>query len=180
VTGSESGLEPAIDRESGALVAASRHNVRKLRGKQHTAADRGVCGVQVNASVPCGADGDAAMLSRPSGEPEQTVADHVSPTRRSLVTGAAVADTGEVPAPAKAVPGLVKPGCSEPARLHAAWLVNDVAARFNESVYVQHTSLKYHTLLVAALLNNYRSGYAFDDLSRGGAPDARPADRRRR
>jgi hypothetical protein len=146
------------------LVAAFRHDVHKLRGKQHAAADREVCGVRVNESVPCGADGDAAVLSRPDGEPEQTVENHVSPARLSLVTGATVADPGEAPASLEDVRGLVRPGCSDPAQLHAAWLVSDVAARFNESVYVPYTSLKYHTLLVAALLDNYRAGYGFDDL----------------
>ena len=155
---------PGGDGESGALVAAFRHDVHKLRGKQHASADQEVCGVRVNESVPCGADGDAAVLSRPSGEPEQTVANHVSPARLSLVTGATVADPDEVPASVEDVCGLVVPGCSGPAELHATWLVSDVVARFNESVYVPYTSLKYHTLLVAALLDNYRAGYAFDDL----------------
>ncbi|TKX87956.1 hypothetical protein EXE43_00615 [Halorubrum sp. SS5] len=146
------------------MVAAFRHDVHKLRGKRHASADREVCGVRVNESVPCGADGDAAVLSRPSGEPEETVANHVSPARLSLVTGATVADPGDVPAPVTAVRGLVRPECSDPARLHAEWVTSDVAARFNESVYVPYTSLKYHTLLVAALLDNYRAGHAFEDL----------------
>ncbi|WP_235681702.1 hypothetical protein [Halorubrum salinarum] len=164
MTGSESAQVPGGDGESGGLVAAFRHDVHKLRGKRHASADREVCGVRVNQSVPCGADGDAAVLSRPSGEPEQTVANHVSPARLSLVTGATVADPGEVPASVEDVRGLVRPGCSDPARLHAEWLTSDVAARFNESVYVPYTSLKYHTLLVAALLDNYRAGHAFEDL----------------
>ena len=162
MTEAESPLEPA--GESGALVAAFRHDVHKLRGKQHASADREVCGVAVNESVPCGADGDAAVLSRPDGDPEATVANHVSPARLSLVTGATVADPGDVPAPAATVRGLVRPGCSDPAELHAEWLTSDVAAWFNESVYVPYTSLKYHTLLVAALLDNYRAGHAFEDL----------------
>ena len=164
MTGSESAQEPGGDDESAALVAAFRHDVHKLRGKQHASADREVCGVAVNQSVPGGADGDAAVLSRPSGEPEETVANHVSPARLSLVTGAAVADPGEVPASVAAVRGLVRPGCSDPVRLHAEWLTSDVAAWFNESVYVPYTSLKHHTLLVAALLDNYRAGHAFEDL----------------
>jgi len=164
VTRAESAQEPAGDGESDALVAAFRHDVHKLRGRQHAAADREVCGVRVNESVSFGADGDAAVLSRPDGEPEQTVKNHASPARLSLVTGSTVADRGEVPASLEDVRGLVVPGCSDPERIHATWLVSDVAARFNESVYVPYTSLKYHTLLVAALLDNYRAGYAFDDL----------------
>ncbi|GAB7009046.1 hypothetical protein JCM31271_09890 [Halorubrum trueperi] len=120
--------------------------------------------MRVNESVPFGADGDAALLSRPSGEPEQTVKNHASPARLSLVTGAAAADPGEVPASLEEVRGLVVPGCSDPAELHATWLTSDVAARFNESVYFPYSSLKYHVLLVAALLDNYRAGHAFNDL----------------
>ncbi|TKX65059.1 hypothetical protein EXE40_17245, partial [Halorubrum sp. GN11GM_10-3_MGM] len=146
------------------LVAAYRHDVHKLRGRQHAAAAEEVCGVRVNESVPLGADRDAALLSRPDGEPEQTVKNHVSPARLSLVTGATVADSGAVPASGADVRGLVVPRCEEPARLHATWLTSGVAARFNESVYVPYTSLKYHTLLVAALLDNYRAGHAFNDL----------------
>lgn len=39
-----------------------------------------------------------------------------------------------------------------------------MAALFNESSYYPYTSLKYHTLLVAALLDNYRAGHDFADL----------------
>ena len=42
--------------------------------------------------------------------------------------------------------------------MHRAWLDSDVVAAFNESVYYPYTSLKYHTLLVAALVDNYRDG----------------------
>lgn len=162
MTGAESAQEPA--GESDPLVAAFRHDVHKLRGKQHEAGESEVCGVVVNESVPLGADGDAALLSRPEGEPEQTVKNHASPARLSLVTGATVASPDQVPASLEDVCGLVVPGCSDPGRLHATWLTSDVAARFNESVYFPYTSLKYHTLLVAALLDNYRAGHAFDDL----------------
>ncbi|MDL0118814.1 hypothetical protein PNQ29_03525 [Halobacterium salinarum] len=48
--------------------------------------------------------------------------------------------------------------------LHQAWLTSDVAARFNEAVSYPYTSLKYHTLLVATLLDNYRNGHQFNDL----------------
>ena len=47
---------------------------------------------------------------------------------------------------------------------HKRWLASDVATAFNESVYHPYTSLKYHTLLVAALLDNYRAGNEFSDL----------------
>jgi hypothetical protein len=48
--------------------------------------------------------------------------------------------------------------------MHRAWLESDVISAFNESVYYPNTSLKYHTLLVAALLDNYRAGHEFADL----------------
>lgn len=35
---------------------------------------------------------------------------------------------------------------------------------FNESIYYPYTSLKYHTLLTAALLDAYRAAHAFADL----------------
>jgi len=51
-----------------------------------------------------------------------------------------------------------------PDELHAAWLTSEAAAVVNESVYLPYSSLKYHVLLVAALLDAYRAGHAFDDL----------------
>jgi hypothetical protein len=47
---------------------------------------------------------------------------------------------------------------------HGRWLDSDVAAAFNESVYHPYTSLKYHTVLVAALLDNYRADNEFGNL----------------
>ena len=48
--------------------------------------------------------------------------------------------------------------------MHRAWLTSDVVSGFNESIYYPYTSLKYHTLLVPALLDNCRAGHGFDDL----------------
>jgi len=48
--------------------------------------------------------------------------------------------------------------------MHQAWLTSDIAARYNEAVSYPYTSLKYHTLLVAALLDNYRNGHHFNDV----------------
>jgi hypothetical protein len=121
-----------------------------------------VAGVRVNEAVPLGADADAALLSRPAGEPEETVATHVSPRRLSLLTGAPVAEGEAVPAEADEIQRLVTGEAAE--QLHAAWVTSGVAARFNESPYYPYTSLKFHTLLVAALLDNYRAGDAFDEL----------------
>ncbi|MDL0132048.1 hypothetical protein PNP59_14160 [Halobacterium salinarum] len=52
----------------------------------------------------------------------------------------------------------------DPEAMHQAWLTSDIVSVFNESVYYPYTSLKYHTLLVAALLDNYRDGHEFSDL----------------
>ena len=145
------------------LVAAYRHDVHKLRGRRHSSASGELYGVPVNESVPLGADRDAAVLSRSRGEPAETVDNHVSPFRLSLVTGEAAVETSRIEA---ATGGgfreLVTP--TDPEVLHARWVTSPVPASFNESVYHPYTSLKYHTLLVAALLDNYRAGYEFDEL----------------
>jgi len=55
-------------------------------------------------------------------------------------------------------------GIEDAQTAHERWLTSDVAAAFNESVYHPYTSLKYHTLLVVVLLDNYRAGHEFADL----------------
>ena len=167
-TGSAESVESADPvaaelRADDALVAAYRHDVHKLRGRRHASSQDEAYGVPVNEQVPLGADADAALLSRPRGEPEQTIDNHVSPYRLSLLSGQVAIDTDRIEA---AVGGgfraLVTP--SEPEVLHARWLTSPVPAAFNESVYYPYTSLKYHVLLVGALLDNYRAGNVFDDL----------------
>jgi len=145
------------------LLAVYRHDVHKLRGWSHTAARDRVAGVRVNEPVPLGADRDAALLSRPDREPEQTLDAHASPGRVSLLTGDVVL-TGSVDADGlgAAVRELVR--VEDPVAMHEAWLASDVAVLFNESVFYPSTSLKYHTLLAAALLDNYRAGFGFEDL----------------
>lgn len=145
------------------MVAVYRHDVHKLRSRPHASAADSYADVPVNEPVPRNADQDAALLSRPAGEPEQTVANHESPYRLSLLTGETAATTERI----KATVGggfraLVTPEDSE--CLHARWLTSEVPAAFNESVYYPYTSLQYHTLLAAALLDNYRAGHAFEDL----------------
>ncbi len=145
------------------MLAVYHHDVHKLRGRSHTAARDRVAGVRVNETVPLGADRDAALLSRPAGEPEQTVDAHASPSRLSLLTGDVVL-TGAMDADGRdaAVRELVR--IEDPVAMHEAWLSFDVAALFNESLYYPYTSLKYHTLLAAALLDNYRAGVGFEEL----------------
>jgi hypothetical protein len=145
------------------LVSVYRHDVHKMRLRSHTEASEMFAGVRVNEPVPLGADGDAAMLSRPDEEPEQTVANHESLFRLSLVTGTMASKVG-------AIDGEIHDALAEVIRIddpiarHEAWLDSSVAAIFNESVYYPYTSLKFHTLLTAALLDNYRAGFEFADL----------------
>jgi len=56
------------------MVAVYRHDVHKLRARPHASAADSYASVPVNETVPRDADRDAALLSRPAGEPEQTVA----------------------------------------------------------------------------------------------------------
>jgi hypothetical protein len=156
--------EPVADADDrGGVAVAYRHDVHKLRARPHASAAESYAGVAVNETVPCGADRDAALLSRPRGEPEQTVANHRSPYRLSLLTGETAVETNRIQAAAgggfrKLVTAV------DPERLHARWLTTAVAGAYNESVYYPYTSLQYHVLLTAALLHNYRAGYAFEDL----------------
>jgi len=145
------------------LVAVFRHDVHKLRGRSHDAAQEVFRGARVNEAVPLGADGDAARLSRPKGAPDETVANHRSPRRLSLVTGTTAVASDRIPASDDApLDWLVL--STDPDVLHSRWLTSEAAATFNESVYYPYTSLRFHTLLVAALLDNYRAGHDFADL----------------
>lgn len=146
------------------MLAAFRHDVHKFTGESHENARETFAGVRVNESVPRGSDGDAAALSRPQEVQEQTVPNHNNHYRLSLLTGETACEPGEY-SRAKIendVGDLIAVEQAESA--HERWLASDVAAAFNESVYHPYTSLKYHTLLVAALLDNYRVGYKFSDL----------------
>ncbi|MFA9503767.1 hypothetical protein ACERIM_13455 [Natrinema sp. H-ect1] len=159
------------------LVAVYRHDVHKARSRSHEHAEDELRGVRVNEQVPHGADADAALLSRPRGEPEQSVDAHQSWFRLSLLTGQVASTTGTVGDVDAALRELV--GCDDAEELHAAWLESSVPALFSESPYYPYTSLKVHTLLTAALLDNYRAGFEFDELCvavtpRGVAPEIVP------
>lgn len=145
------------------MLAVYRHDVHKLRGRSHAAAVEEVAGKIVNETVPRGADADAAMLSRPRGDQEQTLPAHESPFRLSLLTGETVAAQASVDKFQDAVQDLVT--IENPRAAHVTWLESDAAAMFNEAVQYPYTSLKYHVLVAAALLSNYRAGAAFDELS---------------
>jgi hypothetical protein len=147
--------------EVAPLVGVYRHDVHKARLRSHADAEDWVGGVRVNELVPLGADGDAAVLSRPRGEPSQTFEGHDSPYRLSLVSGS-ISPQVESASVWPAVRDLIQ--VEDPVDLHASWLASREVGGFNESVYYPYTSLKYHTLLAAALFDNYRAGYDFEDL----------------
>lgn len=149
---------------SETMLAVFRHDAHKFTGESHDDAREGFAGVPVNQSVPKGADGDAAALSRPQQKQEQTVPTHDDHYRLSLLTGETVYDpeTFTRATIESDVGDLL--GIEDGETAHERWLTSDVAAAFNESVYHPYTSLKYHTLLVVALLDNYRAGHEFTDL----------------
>ncbi|WP_368408880.1 MULTISPECIES: hypothetical protein [Halorussus] len=156
------------------MVAVYRHDVHKARMRGHEHAEETFRGVRVNESVPFGADRDAALLSRPRGEPEQTVDAHESWFRVSLLTGQVASSVEPVSDIGGSLFKVVR--IKDPAALHAAWLHATVPSLFSESPYYPYTSLKYHTLLVAALLDNYRAGVSFDELFLAVTPsDGDPA-----
>ncbi|NHN60127.1 MULTISPECIES: hypothetical protein [Halorussus] len=146
------------------MVAAYRHDAHKLTGDAHENAPETFADVPVNQPVPYGADGDASALSRPHGQPEKTVSHHESNYRLSLVTGDSQYDATSFSRThvSEALKTLLTH--TDPEAMHRAWLTSEIAGGFNESVYYPYTSLKYHTLLVAGLLDNYRDGHEFADL----------------
>jgi len=157
-------MSPTQQRSTdhSAILTAYRHDAHKFTGTPHGAGKQTLDGVPVNRSVPFGADSDAAALSRPHGKPEQTVEAHATHYRLSLLTGQTQYDREEIPQSTLENELLLE---TNPTTLHESWLTTDIASSFNESVYYPYTSLKYHTLLVAALVSNYRAGHEFSDLS---------------
>jgi len=149
---------------SDELVAVYRHDAHKMNGQPHDTAPETFAGVLVNQTVPHGADGDASALSRPSGQPKQTVETHKMPYRLSVIKGESRYDPEEFTR--RGVESEVRSLLTEDdsKTVHRAWLESGVVSAFNESVYYPYTSLKYHTLLVAALLDNYRTGHDFSEL----------------
>ncbi|WP_435102456.1 hypothetical protein [Halarchaeum sp. P4] len=146
------------------LIDCYRHDAHKMNGQPHKAATETFAGVPVNQTVPHGADGDASALSRPDGKPSQTVETHETPYRLSLIEGKSRYDPDTFTR--RGVENGIRNLLTEddPVAMHREWLESDVVSAFNESVYYPYTSLKYHTLLVVALLDNYRDGHEFADL----------------
>ncbi len=149
---------------SDVMLAAFRHDAHKFTGESHNNASEELAGVMVNQPVPAGADGDAAALSRPQQKQTQTVPTHDDHYRLSLITGKTVYDSDTF-SRSTIERMFIRLLATENAQMaHVRWLNSNVAAAFNESVYYPYTSLKYHTTLVGALLDNYRAGTEFDSL----------------
>lgn len=146
------------------LLAVYRHDAHKMRGRSHDAGSRSLAGVTVNQSVPYGADGDAAALSLPSGEPSGTVDGEETHYRLSLLTGSTRYDPDQFSLAAREDELKALLATTDAAEMHRVWLASDTVSAFNETVYQPYTSLKYHTLLVAALVDCYRNGADFGDL----------------
>jgi hypothetical protein len=147
------------------MLEVYRHDAHKMRGRSHDSGSNRIAGVTCNLDVPYGADRDGSRLSRPAGKPRQTVDGHDTHYRLSLLTGESRYDPDTFSLQRKE-PALKRLLATDDAEaMHRAWLDSTVVSAFNESVYYPHTSLKYHTLLVAALVDCYRDGHSLDDLT---------------
>lgn len=146
------------------MVAVYRHDAHKMRGQSHQSAPDEWLGIDVNAEVPYTADGNAAAMSRPKEKPKQLLPGHETHYRRSLITGSTIydADSFSLQTKRDTIKQLLTGDDAQ--QMHKRWLQSDVVAGFNESVFCPYTSLKYHTLLVGALVDCYRNDMEFDDL----------------
>jgi len=154
------------------MLRVYRHDAHKMRGRSHAAGQRTLAGVEVNHDVPYGADSDAAALSRPAGEPTHTVESHDTHYRLSLLTGKSAYDPDSFSLRSRESELEALLSVDDAAEAHRSWLHSDVVSGFNEAVYYPYTSLKYHTLLVAALVSLYRDGHEFDEIYLCAARDA--------
>lgn len=145
------------------MLVAYRYDAHKLTGHGHDCAPETFETILVNQEDSHGADADATALSRPSGQPDQTVPAHQSRSRLSLFDGTSSEENTSEDSGSEAIRQLLV--LEGPEQLHKQWLTSAIASQFCESVYHPYTSLKYHTLLAAALLGNYRSGNELADLS---------------
>jgi len=146
------------------MLRVYRHDAHKTRGRPHAHAVDELAGVPVNLKVPYGADANAAALSRPSGSPSQTVETYESHYRLSLLSGESRYDpeSFNIGQYRDEIHDLLS--VEDALEMHERWLTSELMGAFNESVHYPYTSLKYHTLLVAALVANYRRGAEFEDL----------------
>lgn len=146
------------------MLDVYRHDAHKMRGRSHGAGSNRIAGVTCNLDVPYGADRDGSRLSRPPGKPTQTVDSHETHYRLSLLTGRSRYDPDHFSLQQKERDLKRLLATDDAEKMHREWLQSDVVSAFNESVYYPYTSLKYHTLLVAALVDCYRNGHSFPEL----------------
>lgn len=146
------------------MLQTYRHDAHKVRGRSHEAGERTLAGVQVNMDVPYGADGDASAMSRPSGKPELTVDNHDTHYRLSMLSGNTRYDPQRFSLAHYESELHDLLAIEDAVEMHSAWLHSELMTAFNEAVHYPYTSLKYHTLLVGALVDNYRAGNDYEDL----------------
>ena len=120
------------DGDQDLMIMAYRHDAHKMTGESHDSAPDSFNGVQVNQTVPHGADGDASALSRPSSPPEQTVNTHATHYRLSLVTAESYHD------PETFSRGRLSKGIgdlltgTDPEVMHQLWLKSNIAGGFKK------------------------------------------------
>jgi hypothetical protein len=145
------------------LLAVYRHDTHKMLNESHDDGTFTIGGVDVGAKAPYGADSDAAAMSRPPGK-RTNGSNGSKHIRRSLITGREVAVGSDI-SPAGVRGRVAEFVAGEDAEaMHADWLSADLPAFFNEWEIYPYTSLRYHTLLVAALTAAYRDGADYGDL----------------
>lgn len=146
------------------MLDVYRHDAHKMRGRSHAAGETTIQGVVVNKSVPYGADGDASALSRPNGKPNTTMEDEQTHYRMSMLKGDTRYDSDSFSLQSKQGELHSLLAIDDAQRMHRNWLESRVVSAFNESTHYPYTSLKYHTLLVAALTDCYRNNIGFSEL----------------
>lgn len=146
------------------ILQTYRHDAHKMRGRSHSAGENRIAGVVVNKDVPYGADSDASALSRPNGKPKATMPDNQTHYRLSLLTGDTHYDPDQFSLPAREAELKRLLSIENDEKMHFNWLTSQLVSGFNESTYYPYTSLKYHTLLVAALVHHYRNDNTIGDL----------------
>jgi len=146
------------------MISVYRHDAHKMRGRSHSSGENRIAGVVVNKDVPYGADADGSAMSRPGGKPTATMEDSQTHYRLSMLHGDTHYDEDSFSL-ATQEPELKRLLAIDDAEaMHYNWLTSRVVSGFNESTYYPYTSLKYHTLLVAALVNHYRNDEVYGDL----------------
>ena len=142
------------------MRVAYLHDFHKMEMHPHVSVDGGT-----GHKVPFNADRDASSLSR--GQPAAIHPDVQGRYRISLIDRRSFYD------PHRFSKRLTEAARAELRKLcegddlnavHEHWLKSQLPSKYNEGPLYPYTSLKYHTLLVAALLWNYINNHKFDTL----------------